>query len=80
MPQIECATCEALRGRAAAASTVHFKLVSRLETAKLSYDSRRIATLEPLLEMARIQRERSVAEYVAHGKTHEQANSAEAGT
>jgi hypothetical protein len=80
MPQVDCAACETVRSRAAEASTVYFKLVSRLETAKLSYDGRRIATLEPLLETARIERERAVAEYVAHGKTHEQANSAEAGT
>jgi hypothetical protein len=79
MPQVECPTCEALQEKAGQALINHLRLGGKLQIAELSFDSKQIAGLEPFVEAARIEREKALAEYVAHRKTHEQTNSAEAG-
>jgi hypothetical protein len=70
MPEAECATCEALRGRALNAMTKYYKFVGSSQLAKLSGDADKFAKLEPLLEEAGIERLKAMAEYKAHLAAH----------
>jgi hypothetical protein len=80
MARAECVTCDALEKVALRALVEHLKVTGRLQVARLSHARRDIAELEPLVEVARVEREKAVAEHLAHRRTHAaEAEAAQAG-
>jgi hypothetical protein len=80
MARAACVTCDTLENGVLRALIEHLKLTGRLQVARLSHARHDIAELEPLVEAALVQREKAVAEHLAHRRTHAaEAEGAQAG-
>ena len=70
MPPAECATCEALREKVVTAITRHYRLLSKLEIARISRETEAVTKLEPLVRSAWSERVEASEAYRAHVRSH----------
>ena len=69
-PEAECEECRRLHDEASTAITRQLRAISRLDLARLRYQSDQIAAMEAVVREARQAREAAVAAYKEHRKRH----------
>jgi hypothetical protein len=62
--------CGVLYDKAAQAIVRHIKFVANLEIADIRHDRKTVAALRPFVAEARIEREKAVADYRSHARSH----------
>jgi hypothetical protein len=68
--EAECADCRRLHDEASSAITRQLRAIARLDVARLRYEADSILSLEAVLREAKETREKAVAAYKEHRKSH----------